>query len=242
MVRIERELAAVGQCATHQLPLDRRGECQLCRLGQIPSAPPPARASRWIGAALVGLVLAGIGLLVAAFDPTTPEPPERGVSPRVGATPTDRPNDEASAATAGGAVVRFEEDPGIEPDGMALDGTLDDGAGERNDREPGLAEEPIDGQARLWALARDEVAIQLYVRDDCEACTQASDYMRSNGIAFEERDIERDPAADRRIRELSPERAVPLFELDDTVMIGFAPDRFEAMRTQAATKHLQDEF
>lgn len=68
-----------GQCETHQLPLDARGECELCRLDAIPSKPPPSRATSWV---VVGGAVLLVGGVIFAFG-AAPDPdvaqPKRGV-------------------------------------------------------------------------------------------------------------------------------------------------------------------
>ena len=65
------------QCERHQLPLDARGECELCRLSAMPSKPPGPRGASWalIGAAFL-LVAGGVYGLTRE---TEPEPLPRGV-------------------------------------------------------------------------------------------------------------------------------------------------------------------
>ena len=48
-------VAAEG-CDKHQVPLDRNGECGLCRLDAIPSKPPVSGANRWMLLAFATLV------------------------------------------------------------------------------------------------------------------------------------------------------------------------------------------
>ena len=37
----------IGICEKHELPLDQNGDCELCRLSDMPSRPPPARSAWW---------------------------------------------------------------------------------------------------------------------------------------------------------------------------------------------------
>ena len=37
----------IGICEKHELPLDQNGDCELCRLSEMPSHPPPARSAWW---------------------------------------------------------------------------------------------------------------------------------------------------------------------------------------------------
>ena len=59
----------IGTCEKHQLPLDRAGECELCRLSDMPSTPPPVRSRLWL--VLIPLVVAVLGLAwaLSSFNP-----------------------------------------------------------------------------------------------------------------------------------------------------------------------------
>ena len=68
-----------GICEKHQLPLDRDGECELCRLSDMASDSPPARIAWW--AVLIPLVLAvaGIAWALSSFGSGPQNLPQRGV-------------------------------------------------------------------------------------------------------------------------------------------------------------------
>lgn len=50
----------IGICEEHQLPLDDSGDCELCRLNDIPSQAPRARSAWW------AIVIPALVLLVGA--------------------------------------------------------------------------------------------------------------------------------------------------------------------------------
>ena len=50
----------IGICEKHQLPLDDSGDCELCRLNDIPSEAPRARSAWW------AFVIPAVLLLAAA--------------------------------------------------------------------------------------------------------------------------------------------------------------------------------
>lgn len=215
----------LGTCEKHQLPLDLHGECQLCRLSGMPSQAPPSGAGKWVMMTLVALMAGVATWVVASFEPSEGPTPSRGV-----------PN-----AGMRGAAPAIQDhaprDQAVAP--APLPPTEDEAALEEAPTEPVPVEE-ADGQAQEWAQARDEVEVIMYATSACEVCRQAREYMQSNEIEFTEFNIDEDKDADRRIRELSPERTTPTFEVDDVVFIGFSPDNFEATRTQAASKHLSE--
>lgn len=60
----------MGTCEKHQLPLDRGGECELCRLSDMPSNPPPVRSRLWL--VLIPLVVSvlGVAWALSSFNPS----------------------------------------------------------------------------------------------------------------------------------------------------------------------------
>ncbi|MGB5376136.1 MAG: hypothetical protein WBM75_19110 [Polyangiales bacterium] len=70
---------SMGICETHELPLDRNGECELCRLKMVPSKAPPSPSSWW--ALIIPLVLAaaGVAWALSSFGTEPEVAPQRGV-------------------------------------------------------------------------------------------------------------------------------------------------------------------
>ncbi len=68
-----------GICETHELPLDRNGECELCRLKMVPSKAPPSRSTWW--ALIIPLLLLGAGVVwaLSSFGSKPEVAPQRGV-------------------------------------------------------------------------------------------------------------------------------------------------------------------
>ena len=60
----------MGTCEKHQLPLDSAGECELCRLSDMPSNPPPVRSRLWL--VLIPMVVAVLGVTwaLSSFNPS----------------------------------------------------------------------------------------------------------------------------------------------------------------------------
>lgn len=69
----------IGICETHELPLDRNGECELCRLKMVPSKAPPSPSSWW--ALIIPLLLLGAGIVwaLSSFGTEPEVTPQRGV-------------------------------------------------------------------------------------------------------------------------------------------------------------------
>jgi glutaredoxin len=219
----------LGTCKKHQLPLDLHGECQLCRLSEMPSQAPSLRGGRWVVMALVALVAGGVAWAVASFEPSEAPTPTRGV-----------PNNGTRAA-APAVQHRAQEDQAVKVPPTADTASEASAASEVAATEQTADADQADNQAQQWARAREQVQIDMYTTSSSDVCRQAREYMQDNGIAFTEHNIEEDKDADRRVRELDPERTTPTFEIDDLVLVGFSPDDFEATRTQAAGKYLSEE-
>ena len=70
---------SIGICETHELPLDRNGECELCRMSLVPSKAPPTPSSWW--ALIIPLLLLGAGVawVLSSFGTEPKVAPQRGV-------------------------------------------------------------------------------------------------------------------------------------------------------------------
>jgi hypothetical protein len=69
----------MGICEKHQLPLDRSGECELCRLSDMPSEPPPAGSAWWALIIPLVLAVAGMAWALSSFESEPQNVPPRGV-------------------------------------------------------------------------------------------------------------------------------------------------------------------
>ena len=120
---------AMGICEKHELPLDRNGECELCRLSLMPSKSPPARSAWW--ALIIPLLLLGAGVLWAlnAYETPTGVAPKRGVpetqqraaSPAPDANELDRLPQEPAAPEPEPSDARLAEPPIPPSDADAID-------------------------------------------------------------------------------------------------------------------------
>jgi glutaredoxin-like YruB-family protein len=68
--------------------------------------------------------------------------------------------------------------------------------------------------------------VEMYVTDWCGYCKKAQSYLKSRGIPFVAYDIEKDPAAKRRHKELGG-HGVPLIIIGSNKMNGFSPENLE---------------
>jgi glutaredoxin len=88
---------------------------------------------------------------------------------------------------------------------------------------------PEPGPARPSARA----VVVIYGAEWCGACHDAARYLRSKGIAYVEKDIDKDPAAAREMQEKLAKRglrggSIPVLDVRGKVMIGFNPAEIDA--------------
>lgn len=104
-------------------------------------------------------------------------------------------------------------------------------AGEKAARkEPGRAP-PAASQAPLAPLAakaRPAPAVELYTTGWCPWCKKARAWFAGQGIAFTERDIDRDARALEEKLRLDGTRNVPTAVIGGKVVRGYAPERYQA--------------
>ena len=83
----------IGICEKHQLPLDRNGECELCRLSEMPSEAPPSGTAWWTVIIPVVLAVVGIAWALSSWGSEPRSVPQRGVrttAPRPVSPPPSR--------------------------------------------------------------------------------------------------------------------------------------------------------
>lgn len=223
-----------GQCETHQLPLDARGECELCRLSAIPSNAPPSRALSWL--VIVGAVLL-LGAAVFAFGMTPDReaaPPQRGVP--VATRTIDRPPPSERSVAANRQRPRSDRPTSV-PVPSSRKGATDVRTA------PVPARPPTQRNERKFteADAREalgQVRIEMYATTWCDSCRRARAYLSENGIAYTEYDIDADEDAKARLAEINPRTSIPTFRIDDIVQIGFSPESLEYKLNEAVRKRL----
>lgn len=242
----------MGICQLHELPLDRNGECELCRLSAIPSQAPAERSTLWLVVVPLALVFAGVAWAFASFGSEPEGEPQRGVqtattrreAPVAAPRPARSPEPAADSAGAANDTPALEGIP-IPSDvpTPAEAATADpvkpvpDDTSAQPTAAPAAPSE-ADVPDWKWAVARRRVAITMYATQWCGVCRKAREYMEANGIDFIERDTDGSPAASERLGELNPRRTIPTFEIDELVYVGFNESAFEAKIDQAARKHL----
>ena len=72
-------MESIGICEKHELPLDANGECELCRLSDMPSKAPPARSAWWAVIIPVLILLAGAAWAYLEVTSDDEAPVQQGV-------------------------------------------------------------------------------------------------------------------------------------------------------------------
>jgi glutaredoxin len=84
------------------------------------------------------------------------------------------------------------------------------------------------------AVSLRDVHVVVYTTGWCSVCKHAKTWMASQGIAYEEHDVERSSDDARRMRALNPRGSVPTFDVDGEVLVGFSePGLLAAMQSAA---------
>lgn len=118
-----------------------------------------------------------------------------------------------AAAGPEAARVRSPEELAPRAEGMAPEGT------------PTLAD------------ASQRVAIEMYTASWCSSCAQAKTWLRQQGIAYQEVDIDAREGARSQLRMLNPRGSIPTFDIEGEVLVGFRPERIASLITTAAERH-----
>jgi len=225
----------MGICEKHELPLDRNGECELCRLSDMPSKTPPARSGWW--ALIIPLVLVGGGIAwaLASFESAPGSVQQRGVrtaAPRPVSPPPPREQPRVPEPET------IPEPPPVPGDDIPIPQPTPEST--RLDEGPPRPTPPTtsDVPEWKWNIARRRVTITMYATQWCGVCRKAREYMQTNRIDFIELDTDESSVASERLGELNPRKTIPTFQIDEQVYIGFQEDLFEAQVNQAARKHL----
>ena len=86
--------------------------------------------------------------------------------------------------------------------------------------------------------AAGPVVVVIYGAEWCGACHEAARYLRSKGIPYVDKDVEKDPAAAREMQQKLAksglhEGSIPVIDVRGKVMIGFTPAEIDAALGQA---------
>jgi glutaredoxin 3 len=66
--------------------------------------------------------------------------------------------------------------------------------------------------------------VTVYTTTTCPYCVMVKNFLREQGVPFEEVNVQRDPIAARKLVETTGQIGVPQIEIDGQWVIGFDPD------------------
>lgn len=124
---------------------------------------------------------------------------------------------------------------------------LDPGALQKPVARPNVSGGPPGGQTEgspngrtspdsAIEAARRRVPIVMYSTAWCGVCKRARAYFQEKQIAFEERDVDKDPQARAEYERLNPRRSVPTIRIGDQIVVGFSPRAVESALDAAAQR------
>jgi glutaredoxin len=92
---------------------------------------------------------------------------------------------------------------------------------------------PVGGEAHA-----SRAVVIVYGAAWCGACHEATRYLRRKGIAYVEKDVEKDPSAEREMQEKLARNglrggSIPVLDVRGKIMIGFNPSEVDAALGQA---------
>lgn len=70
--------------------------------------------------------------------------------------------------------------------------------------------------------------ITIYSAVWCGFCHAAKAYLQQKGIAYQEKDVDHDPAYAQEAFEKSGQRGIPVLDIDGTIIVGFDRPRIDA--------------
>jgi glutaredoxin 3 len=200
----------VRYCGIHGLVIGPEGRCVICKRNM--AEPVKEGSGRGVVAAV--LVLAAVlgGALMykgLAGKPPPPSPPPPVVASKVPVAPR-----------AGQGSSPFE-------------GPEDDPA-----KSEAATERAVEKQHDLEDAAH-RVRVTVYTTAACDLCRTATAYLKEQGLSYTELDVDKDEAALEALKKLRPDPAVPTFEVDGEVVVGFGPREMGAAIARAAQRRVR---
>jgi glutaredoxin-like YruB-family protein len=71
------------------------------------------------------------------------------------------------------------------------------------------------------------MVVTVYTTSTCPWCKKTKAWLESNGVDYEEKNVEDDEDAAEEMIDHSGQRGVPVVVIDDEVIVGFDKDRLE---------------
>jgi glutaredoxin len=71
--------------------------------------------------------------------------------------------------------------------------------------------------------AVESTPVTVYMTHSCPHCQRAREFMADNGIPYREKDVDDNDGLRQQLIAINPTHTVPTFDIDGSVLIGFAP-------------------
>jgi glutaredoxin 3 len=118
----------------------------------------------------------------------------------------------------------------------SVDLTAEHGAAVAPHDPPHVHAAPPAALPGTLADASRVVSIEMYSAVWCSACTRAKAWMRDQGIAYHEVDVDQRAGALAQLQTLNPRRSLPTFDVDGQILVGFEETRLRSAIDQAARR------
>jgi glutaredoxin len=216
------------RCKTHDLACGSDGLCVLCRR-QPPGSQPSTRAMLVLGFAAALFMGAAVVYRVQSVQaPTQP------TAARVETATTGPPMLTPTAATipTGTETHRWLH---------AVDAPLNStpvasGHAAAFGAMPSAVSETAPQSAPESAATTVNVHVVVYTTSWCPHCREAKAWMATQGIDYEERDIEASSENKRMMNRINSRGSIPTFDVDGQVMVGFSATALTSLLQQARAR------
>ena len=84
--------------------------------------------------------------------------------------------------------------------------------------------------------AESTVDVTVYGASWCSSCKQTRAWLDQQGIAYNDKDIDKDPQMRVRLHALNPSGTIPTLDIEGQVVVGYAPGEISAAIRRAAAK------
>ena len=78
-------------------------------------------------------------------------------------------------------------------------------------------------------MADEKSHVIVYSADWCAFCHAAKDYLQKLGVAYDEKDVEEDPAYAQEAMQKSGQTGIPVLDIDGTIILGFDRPKIDAV-------------
>ncbi len=102
--------------------------------------------------------------------------------------------------------------------------------------EPPAEDLPAQAPRPAATVSMRDVHVVVYTTRWCSVCKRAKAWMTSQGIAYEERNIEQSSEYAGKMRAINPRGSIPTFDIEGQVLVGFSEQGLVASMQNAARR------